>query len=193
MDDPPEKTFQTDGRAIDGMEVRVVDETGEDSGPGTEGELLARGAANFVGYMAKPELNNIDADGWFDTGDRAVMDQEGYIRISGRSKDIIIRGGENIPVVEVEELLYRHPAIADAQIVAMADPRLGERGCAFVTLKAGEQMSFEAMVDYLLGQKLAKPYLPERLEVIAEMPRTPSGKIQKYKLREMAAAMEPEA
>ncbi len=193
MDDPSEKTFQTDGRAIDGMEVRVVDETGEDSGPGTEGELLARGAANFVGYMAKPELNNIDAEGWFDTGDRAVMDQEGYIRISGRSKDIIIRGGENIPVVEVEELLYRHPAIADAQIVAMPDPRLGERGCAFVTLKAGEQMSFEAMVDYLLGQKLAKPYLPERLEVIGEMPRTPSGKIQKFKLRELAAAMAPEA
>ncbi len=188
LDDPPEKIFQTDGRCIRGMEVRVVDDDGRDRAPGTEGELLSRGAANFVGYMRKPELNDIDPDGWFDTGDRAILDEDGYIRISGRSKDIIIRGGENIPVVEVEELLYRHPGIVDAQVVAMPDERLGERGCAIVTVKPGANLTFEAMVEYLLEGRLAKQYLPERLEVIAEMPRTPSGKIQKYKLREMAAA-----
>ncbi len=187
LGDPPEKIFQTDGRCIAGMDVRVVDEDGADCPVGVEGELLSRGAANFVGYMRKPELNGIDAEGWFDTGDRAILDEDGYIRISGRSKDIIIRGGENVPVVEVEELLYRHPGIVDAQVVGMPDDRLGERGCAIVTVKPGANLTFEAMVDYLLEARLAKQYLPERLEVIAEMPRTPSGKIQKYKLRERVA------
>ncbi|MDO9460529.1 MAG: cyclohexanecarboxylate-CoA ligase, partial [Alphaproteobacteria bacterium] len=109
-----------------------------------------------------------------------------YIRITGRAKDIIIRGGENIPVVEVEELLYRHPSIVDAAIVGIPDPRLGERGCAFVTLHTGSNLTFDAMVEYLKDAKLARNYLPERLEVISEMPRTASGKIQKFKLRDMA-------
>ena len=111
------------------------------------------------------------------------------IRISGRGKDVIIRGGENIPIVEVEELLYRHPAVVDAAIVAMPDARLGERACAFVTLKPGESLSFAAMVAHLESHKMAKTYLPERLEIIDAMPRTPSGKIQKFHLREKAAGL----
>ncbi len=184
--DPMEKVFNTDGRAMPGVEVRIVDDTGRPVPADTEGLLQSRGCSAFVGYMKKPEMHGTDADGWFDTGDYARMDKDGYIRITGRAKDILIRGGENIPVVEVEELLYRHPAIADAAIVGMPDDRLGERGCAFVTLHPGAKLGFEEMVAYLKDAKLARNYWPERLEVIAEMPRTASGKIQKFKLREIA-------
>ncbi len=184
--DPMEKVFNTDGSAMPGVEVRIVDETGAPAPPDTDGLLQSRGCSSFVGYMKKPEMYGTGAEGWFDTGDYARMDGDGYIRITGRAKDILIRGGENIPVVEVEELLYRHPAIADVAIVGIPDPRLGERGCAFVTLTQGSNLTFEGMVDYLQDAKLARNYLPERMEVIAEMPRTASGKIQKFKLREIA-------
>ena len=187
--DPPEKTFNTDGRAIPGMEVRVVDAQGNILPPNEEGMLQSRGACAFVGYMKKPELHGTDPDGWFDTGDLARMDEDGYIRITGRSKDILIRGGENIPVVEIEELLYRHPAIQDAALVGMPDPRLGERGCAFVTLRPGQALTLAEMVAYLAEEKMAKNYMPEHLEIIPDMPRTASGKIQKFKLREDAARM----
>ncbi len=153
--------------------------------------MQSRCATTFVGYLKRPEAYGVDADQWLETGDNARMDPEGYIRISGRSKDMNIRGGENIPVVEVEELLYRHPAISDAAIVAMPDDRLGERGCAFVTLRPGAAFDFRLMIDYLSGAKLIKQYLPERLEVIEEFPRTPSGKIQKFKLREWAKTLTP--
>lgn len=185
-DDPMEKVFNTDGTPIRGTEVRIVDEQGRPAPADTEGLLQARGSTQFVGYMKKPEMHGTDADGWFDTGDYARMDADGYIRITGRAKDILIRGGENVPVVEVEELLYRHPAIVDAAIVGMPDPRLGERGCAFVTLAPGASLSFAEMASYLTDAKLARNYMPERLEVITEMPRTASGKIQKFKLREIA-------
>lgn len=185
-DDPEEKVFGSDGGPIEGMEVRVVDENGKPLPPEVEGQLQARGMANFVGYLKKPELFATDPDGWFDTGDLARMRDDGYIRISGRSKDVIIRGGENIPIVEVEELLYRHPGIEDAAIVAMPDARLGERACAFVTLKPGENLSFEKMISYLTEHKMAIQYFPEKLEILDEMPRTPSGKIQKFRLREIA-------
>ncbi len=189
--DPEEKIIQTDGRALPHQAVRVVDEDGAEVDVGVEGRLQAKCATTFVGYLKRPQAYGLDAEGWLETGDNARMDGEGYIRITGRAKDLIIRGGENIPVVEVEELLYRHPAVADAAVVAMPDERLGERGCAFVSLRPGGQLDFAAMVDYLLQQRLIKQYLPERLEIIAEFPRTPSGKIQKFRLREMARALAP--
>ena len=188
-DDPPEKVFETDGAAMTGMETRVVDDAGQPVPPDVEGHLQVRGMCSFAGYLKKPELYGTDADGWFATGDIARMDADGYIRIVGRGKDIIIRGGENVPVIEVEEILYRHPAVQDAAIVAMPDDRLGERACVFVTFKDGQTMTFDDMVAYLLEQKMTKTYLPEHLEVVDEMPRTPSGKIQKFKLREMAEAL----
>jgi len=184
--DPEEKSTTTDGRALPGMEVRVVDANRQAVGPGDEGQLQVRGCSNFVGYLKRPELGKTDAEGWFDTGDLARMDADGYIRISGRSKDIIIRGGENIPVVEVENLLFKHPAISGVAIVGYPDPRLGERACAFVTLREGAALAFEEMVSYLKAQKMASQYIPERLELVQELPRTPSGKIQKFKLRELA-------
>ncbi len=184
--DPVEKVFNTDGKALPGVDVRIVDSDGKPVPVNTDGLLQSRGSTAFVGYMKKPEMYATDADGWFDTGDLARMDEDGYIRITGRAKDILIRGGENIPVVEIEQLLYRHPAIVDAAVVGMPDDRLGERGCAFVTLAPGASFTFSDMAAYLAGAKLAKNYRPERLEVITEMPRTASGKIQKFKLRDIA-------
>ena len=189
-DDPPEKVFGTDGAPIGGMAVRIVDQGGAAVATGVEGRLQARGASSFVGYLKRPDAFDSDADGWFETGDYARMDEDGYIRISGRSKDVIIRGGENIPVVEVEGLIYKHPAVQDVAIVAMPDPRLGERACAYVTLKPGARLAFDEMIAHLAAQQMAKQYWPERLEIIAEMPRTPSGKIQKFQLREAAANLE---
>ena len=192
-DDPEEKAFATDGAAIPHFAVRVVDDAGTPVPPETEGRLQATGAGSFVGYLKRPEDYGHDAEGWFETGDRARMDADGYIRITGRAKDIIIRGGENIPVVEVEELLYRHPAVEAAAVVAMPDPRLGERGCAFVQLREGRTLTVPDMIDHLQGFGLARTYLPERLEIVDAMPRTASGKIQKFELRTMAATLTVEA
>ena len=185
--DPLEKIFGTDGKAIDGMEVRVVDAERRPVPPDTVGDLQARGMGSFVGYLKKPELNATDAEGWFDSGDLARMDADGYIRITGRSKDVIIRGGENVPVVEIENLLYRHPKIQEVAVVAMPDARLVERACAFVALKPGETLTLGELTAFLAAEGMAKNYWPERLELIDAMPRTPSGKIQKFKLREVAA------
>jgi cyclohexanecarboxylate-CoA ligase len=184
LDDPEEKATTTDGCSLPGMEIRVIDPNGQLVPTGTQGSLQARGCSNFVGYLKRPELDNTDAEGWFDTGDLARMDDDGYIRIAGRSKDIIIRGGENIPVVEVENLLFRHPAVAEVVVVGYPDARLGERACAFVRPREGAQFTFHDMTTYLADQKMARQYIPERLEVVAELPRTPSGKVQKFRLRE---------
>jgi cyclohexanecarboxylate-CoA ligase len=182
--DPEEKVFETDGRALPLQAVRVVGENGDTLPADQEGRLQARGPTTFVGYFNRPDAYAIDDDLWFETGDIARMDADGYIRITGRSKDIIIRGGENIPVVEVEELLYRHPAVQDVAVIGIPDRRLGERGCAVVQLRAGTQLTFPDMVAFLEECRLAKTYLPESMEIIDEFPRTPSGKIQKFRLRE---------
>lgn len=189
LDDRPEKAFHTDGCVLPGMEIRVVDVDNCPLSEGQEGLLKVRGCGNFVGYLKRAQHHATDADGWFDTGDLARVDNEGYIRITGRAKDIIIRGGENIPVVEVEDLIYRHPAVQDVAIVAMPDARLGERACAFIVPKKGASLSFLDLIDFLSEQKMAKNYLPERLELARELPRTPSGKIQKFKLRQIASKL----
>jgi cyclohexanecarboxylate-CoA ligase len=185
LDDPEEKATSTDGCALPGMAVRVVDPNGAVMPDGEMGQLQVRGCSNFVGYLKRPELDNTNAEGWFDTGDLARM-EDGYIRIAGRSKDIIIRGGENVPVVEVEGLLFRHPAIAEVAVVGFPDARLGERACAFVKLRDGAALTFADMSDYLNAQGMARTYIPERVEIVEELPRTPSGKVQKFRLREIA-------
>lgn len=187
-EDPDERPASTDGCPLPGVEVKVVDGDGNTLPAGEPGRLLLRSCSNFGGYLKRPHLNGTDADDWFETGDLARIDAQGYIRITGRSKDVIIRGGENIPVVEIESLLYRHPAVAQAAIVAYPDERLGERACAAVVLKAGETLDLATLVDYLKAQKVALQYIPERLEILDAMPATPSGKIQKFKLRELMRA-----
>ena len=185
LDDADERSFSTDGLPLPGVEVRVVDIDHHDLPAGEAGKLLLRSCSNFGGYLHRPHLNGTDADDWFDTGDLARIDAQGYLRITGRSKDVIIRGGENIPVVEIESLLYRHPAIAMAAIVAYPDERLGERACAVVVPKPGMGIDLPAIQAFLKEQKVAIQYIPERLIVRDALPSTPSGKIQKFKLREM--------
>ena len=185
LDDDDRLAFSTDGCPLPGVEVKVVDLDGQTMRTGEVGKLLVRACSNFGGYLRRPHLNATDAQGWFDTGDLATLDANGYIRISGRSKDVIIRGGENIPVFEIEALLYRHPAVAQVAIVAYADERLGERACAVVVPRQGRTLDQAGMVEFLKSQKVALQYVPERLIVRDVMPATPSGKIQKFKLREM--------
>lgn len=144
-----EKSSCSDGRPVAGMEVKVVEPDGKEAPRGEVGELLVRGASLFGGYLKRPQHNNTDAEGWFDTGDLAFMDADGYIRITGRSKDVVIRGGENVPVVEMENILYRHPSIASVAVVGFPDKRFGERVCAFVTLKVGCRFTFGDMTAYL--------------------------------------------
>jgi cyclohexanecarboxylate-CoA ligase len=183
-----EKSSRTDGRALEGVHVMVADLDGHRLPVGQTGRLLVRGAQMFCGYYKRPDIHTFDAEGWFDTGDLAYADDEGYIRINGRTKDVLIRGGENVPVVEIEGLLYKHPSVAAASIVGYPDNRLGERACAFVVLKQGASLTMADVQAYMAGCKVAKQYWPERVEVLLQLPCTPSGKVQKFKLREALAA-----
>src|SRR5438105_7273328 len=183
-----DKSPTTDGRPLEGMEVRIVDFDGKPVPTEQSGRLLVRGCQMFTGYYKKSELKTFDAEGWFDSGDLAYMDDEGYIRISGRVKDVLIRGGENVPVVEIENLLYKHPAVAAVAVVGYPDARLGERGCAFIVPKQGGTIDLAAMQAYLAECRMAKQFWPERVELVADLPRTATGKIQKFKLKEVAQA-----
>jgi cyclohexanecarboxylate-CoA ligase len=191
---PPDETkvLESDGCALPNGEVRVLAADGREAPRGAVGALQVRGSSLFVGYLKRRELSRLDDGGWFDTGDVARMDEEGYIRICGRSKDVIIRGGENIPVVEIESALYRMSEIADAAVVAMPDPRLQERACAFVVLRPGHTLSLPAVCQHLAAEGFSKHFWPERLEIVEQMPRTPTGKIQKYVLREAAKKLAQE-
>ena len=188
-EDADERAIHTDGLPLPGVEIKVVDVDGQSVPAGETGQLWLRACSNFGGYLKRPHLNGTDADDWFDTGDQARIDAQGYLRITGRSKDVIIRGGENIPVLEVETLLYKHPAVAQAAVVGYPDARLGERACAFVVAKQGQSLSFDDMVAHFKALKLTTQYIPERLEVLPAMPSTPSGKIQKFRLRDQLKAM----
>ncbi|MEM7094612.1 MAG: AMP-binding protein [Actinomycetota bacterium] len=175
--------LSTDGVPLAGNAVRVVDEDGTPCGPGVEGDLQFSGSLLFIGYIQGRELTESCFDGeWFDTGDRATMDADGFISISGRTKDIVIRGGENVPVKEVEDVLLRHPSVANVAIVAKPHERLGEIGCA-VILAEGDAPSLIDLTDFLAEQQVTKQFWPEDLVVVDEFPMTPSGKIQKYQLR----------
>jgi cyclohexanecarboxylate-CoA ligase len=184
-EDPVEVVSGSDGSRVPPMTVRIVDEFGQPVPSGTPGRLLTKGASMFVGYLGRMDLYDqvVDPDGWFDTGDVGYETKDGGIRISGRTKDIIIRGGENIPVVEIENLLFKHPRVKDVAVVGYADNRMGERACA-VIVPDGETLTLPELTEYLDAEGMAKQYWPERIEIRAELPRTPSGKIQKYKLRD---------
>ena len=187
--DPDDKVLATDGSPVRGMELSIVDAEGRPAPPDAEGDLLVRGAAQFAGYYKRPDFtrDSHTADGWFRTGDRGRIDADGYLSITGRTKDLIIRGGENIPVAEVENVLFTHPKVAGVAVVGMPDARLGERACAFVVPKGGEAPTLAELVAWLDAHQLARQKFPERLELVDEFPMTPSGKIQKYRLREVVA------
>ena len=186
-EDPPSRAIESDGVPLPFMEVKVVDLDGNSCPPNTEGNLLVRGASLFVGYHKRPELYEVDADGWFGTGDLARIDEQGYIRITGRTKDVVIRWGENIPIMEIENLLYKHPDINTVALVGFPDKRLGERVCAYITLNEGDKtMTLDDIKTYLAEQQVSKSYFPEHLVISDALPRTPSGKLQKFKLRDQA-------
>lgn len=183
-----EKSSKTDGRPLEGVDVKVARIDGSEAAVGETGLLKVRGAQMCLGYYKRPDMEPFDAEGWFDTGDLAYMDDEGYIRINGRTKDIIIRGGENVPIVEIENLLYRHPAVLSAALVGYPDSRLGEKACAFVVLRPGQSLDLRALQAFMAENKVAKQYWPEHLETLESFPTTPAGKVQKFQLREMAKA-----
>lgn len=176
---------ETDGR-IHNYEVRIVDAEGRDVAPGEEGELLARGPAMFLGYTDwKETVKAIDDEGYFHTGDLVRAGEQGSILVSGRLKDIIIRGGENLSAKEIEDVLHRHPAIQEAAVVAMPHPRLGEGVCAWLILHDGQPApSVEELGRFVREQGLAPQKTPEHIETVDDFPRTASGKIQKNILRE---------
>ncbi|HAJ8488502.1 TPA: medium-chain fatty-acid--CoA ligase [Escherichia coli] len=186
LDDPLSRFMHTDGYAAAGVEIKVVDGARKTLPPGCEGEEASRGPNVFMGYFDEPELtaHALDEEGWYYSGDLCRMDEAGYIKITGRKKDIIVRGGENISSREVEDILLQHPKIHDACVVAMPDERLGERSCAYVVLKAPHHsLSLEDVVAFFSRKRVAKYKYPEHIVVIEKLPRTASGKIQKFLLR----------
>ena len=184
--DPPDKGLYTDGRPLDGVEVRIVDERGHDVETGEAGQILSRGPDCFEGYT-DPALTAaafVD-DGWYVTGDVGVLDGEGYLTITDRVKDIIIRGGENISAAEIEELLLHLPGVAEAAVVAAPDERMGEHACAYVRLLPGaDGPTLAAVQAHLAEAGLARQKWPEELRVAQDFPRTASGKVQKFVLRD---------
>ena len=184
-DDPPERGLTSDGRAIGAAEVRLVDDAGTTLPPGREGEILARGPECFLGYRnAALDGEAFTSDGWFRTGDLGVIDDEGYLTVTGRKKDIVIRKGEKISAAEVEAAVARHPAVADVAVVALPDAATGERACACVILRPGTSLALDELTAGLRQAGLASHKLPERLEIVVDLPRTASGKVKKHVLRE---------
>lgn len=186
LDNSLSRFMHTDGYAAAGVEIKVVDDARKTLPPGCEGEEASRGPNVFMGYFDEPELTAraLDEEGWYCSGDLCRMDEAGYIKITGRKKDIIVRGGENISSREVEDILLQHPKIHDACVVAMPDERLGERSCAYVVLKAPHHsLSLEEVVAFFSRKRVAKYKYPEHIVVIEKLPRTASDKIQKFLLR----------
>jgi len=192
FDAPAEKLHTTDGLACADMELKVVDPDGQKLPPGRDGELLVRGPMVAAGYYHLPEVTaeSFLADGFFHTGDQARIDQDGYIKITGRIKDLIIRGGVNISPVEIENVLFSHPRIANVAVVGMPDRRLGERVCAFVVLTRGESLELDEVQRWMAQAGVTKTKWPQRVEVVTELPITPSGKVKKFRLREMLVGAE---
>jgi cyclohexanecarboxylate-CoA ligase len=188
LDAPLEVLSASDGMPVERMNVRIVDPDLNPVPDGHEGRLQARGPGVFVGYLGQTELfaQSATPDGWFDTGDLGRRTPDGGIRITGRAKDIILRGGENIPVAEIESALFDHPKVREVVVVAYPDPRLGERGCA-VVVPRGEPPTLRDLTEFLDHAGMAKQYWPERLEIVEELPKTPAGKVQKFVLRKRFA------
>jgi non-ribosomal peptide synthetase component E (peptide arylation enzyme) len=189
FDAPEKKLFTTDGLPCSGMELKVVGPKGEALAPGQEGELLARGPMVTSGYYRQPELTReyFLNDGFFRTGDQARLDEDGYVKITGRIKDLIIRGGVNIAPADVEDVLFKHPRVASVAVVGAPDPRLGERICAFVVLAQGDRLELLEVQEWMSAAGMSRQKWPERVEIVERLPMTTSGKVQKFLLRQMVA------
>lgn len=186
LDDDPARSVTSDGRALPDQEVRILDLEGRELPRGEEGDIAYRGAMNCLEYINQPDetARMFTADGFSRSGDLGTMDADGYVRVTGRLKDIVIRGGLNISVRQVEDLLIAHPAVGQVAIVAMPDRALGERACCYLVPAAGAApLTLEEIREHLTGAGLAIQKAPERLEVVEALPMTATGKIQKHLLR----------
>lgn len=188
--DNDERVSTSDGAPVEWVEVRIIDAAGNVAPSGAEGRLLVRSPSQHLTYFQRPKLYSESFEsGWFDTGDLARVDRDGYVRISGRSKDLIIRGGENVPVVEIESLLYNHVKVKEVAIVGFPDDRLGERACAVIIPAGEDPPSLTDLTEYLRECGVAKQFWPERVVIRDALPKTASGKIQKFVLgRELGHA-----
>jgi cyclohexanecarboxylate-CoA ligase len=182
--DPLDKRADTDGRLTPGTEIRLVDDDGQEVENGCEGEILSRGPELFSGYSDAALTRLSIVDGWFRTGDIGRVDADGFLTITDRKKDIIVRGGENISSKEVEDALGGHPSISEVAAIGAPDDKYGERVCAFVVLNPGHQFGVAEAAEHFRECGLARQKTPERIVVVDELPRTASGKVQKHLLRD---------
>jgi acyl-CoA synthetase (AMP-forming)/AMP-acid ligase II len=186
VDDDPERSVTSDGKALPGTSVKIVDDDGREAPRGEQGDIAYKGPMHMLEYINNPEETRklFTPDGHSRSGDLGVMDADGYVRVTGRLKDIVIRGGLNISVRQIEDQLTAHPAIRAVAAVGMPDENLGERLCCYVVLNDGhEALALPEVSDYLLAQGLAIQKVPERLEIVPELPMTATGKVQKHVLR----------
>ena len=184
LDDPPDRVYGTVGKTCPGMELHIVDDDGKRLGPGEIGEVVYKGPNCAIGLLNDPQ-HSYDAEGWFHSGDLGVLDEQGYLRIVGRKKNIIIRGGQNISPVEVEEGLIGHPDIVNVAVVRMSDAILGEKACAFVLGR--RPLTVDDLATHLLARGFAKYKLPERVELVDELPLLPNGKVDRVTLEKAIA------
>ncbi|MFD4972866.1 AMP-binding protein [Streptomyces sp. NPDC058424] len=187
VDDAPEKSIHSDGSAVEGAVISIVDELGREVPRGTEGDIAYRGPSHMLGYFRDPEATAalFTPDGFSRSGDLGFMDDDGYVRVTGRIKDIVIRGGLNISARELEDLLVEHRAVGSVAVVGMPDERLGEKVCAYVVPAHGQPApALEDLTSYLRRRKVATPKLPERLELVEQLPLSATGKVLKHVLRD---------
>jgi cyclohexanecarboxylate-CoA ligase len=185
VDDPPSKFEGSVGRMAPGCDLRVIGFDGETVPTGQEGELCVRGPQRLIGYV-DPSLDAdaFDGDGFFRTGDLGMIDAEGFVRITGRLKDIIIRNAENLSAQEIENVLSEHPSVADVAVIGLPDERTGERACALIVLAPGvETLTIAVLAEHCIARGLAKQKIPEQLEIVPALPRNPMGKVLKHELR----------
>jgi acyl-CoA synthetase (AMP-forming)/AMP-acid ligase II len=186
-EDSVERVASSDGSPVPGVEIRIVDLDEHEAPTGSDGEIRYRGPGRLVEYWNRPDLTAgaTDSEGWWRTGDLGRLDEDGYLRVTGRLKDIIIRGGFNISAREVEEALLEHPAIANVALVGLPDPVVGERACAVIVLRDGATASIDDLREFLtVERKIAIWKVPERLEFVDDFPLTATGKIKKFALRD---------
>jgi non-ribosomal peptide synthetase component E (peptide arylation enzyme) len=185
--DPDDVRWGTDGAVMPGAEVVIFDEERANTLPiGEVGEIATRGPHVCLGYLRDPErtAQTFSRDGWLFSGDLGILDDKGYLRVVGRKKDIINRGGLKISAREVEEMIAKHPSIYQIALIGVPDKRLGEKSCACVVLREGKSLTLSELSEFLIGLGIAKFKLPEFLQIMKALPMTPTGKVQKFKLKE---------
>jgi long-chain acyl-CoA synthetase len=188
--DPEKRKYGSPGQAV-GNEARIIDEKGNEVPHGTQGEIMIRGDNVMKGYYKAPEITRetVEPDGWLHTGDLGYMDEDGFVFVTGRIKELIIKGGENIAPREIDEALYKHPAVLDAAAVGIPDDDYGEEIMACVTLQPGQTISEDDLMTHCL-EYLGKFKTPKIIKILDELPKGPSGKIQRLKLPDLVKKLE---